>query len=137
MVRRDHEIHHREVPSIARISFLEQYNLGVAISKMLRAYDTDMLSTEVYATDFLYREKPGAKIIPPRYWSDPIKYLRPVYIYRDQGNTVIVQVITNGFEYGLYYCPPHSSHMPSVDFIISERFGAFSEYRKQLSLKQN
>ena len=54
--------------------------------------------------------------IPSRYWSEPIKALHPIRVYHDVGNTVIVQVITNGMEYGKYIALPTSSSMPHSDF---------------------
>lgn len=71
--------------------------------------------------------------IPPRLWSEPIIALHPIKIYLDIGNTVIVQAITNGMEYGKYIKPSASSHMPQSDFAIMCRRGPVSDYRKKIT----
>jgi hypothetical protein len=71
--------------------------------------------------------------IPPRVWSEPIKALHPIKIYNDIGNTVIVQAITNGMEYGKYITPTTSSHMAQGDYCIMSRCGPVADYRKQIT----
>ncbi len=69
--------------------------------------------------------------IPSRYWSEPIKALHPIKVYHDVGNTVIVQTITNGFEYGKYITPFTSSYGAQGDFHLTPTHGPVSDYRKQ------
>jgi hypothetical protein len=56
--------------------------------------------------------------IPPRYWSPPIQALRPVKVYVDVCNLVIVQTVTNGMEYGIYIIPAESSYLPDSEFVF-------------------
>ena len=57
-------------------------------------------------------EEKSVTEIPPRYWTDPIKTLNPVKVYRHMVNIVVVQKITDGVEYGKYIYVPFSSDRP-------------------------
>jgi len=41
-----------------------------------------------------------------------VEALHPVKVYYDIGNTVVVQTIINGVEWGKYIVPAYSSHIP-------------------------
>lgn len=71
--------------------------------------------------------------IPPRFWSKPIKALHPIKVYKDQGNIVIVQTITNGFEFGKYITPGTSSHVAQGDFYITRTRGPVADYQKRIT----
>ena len=72
--------------------------------------------------------------IPPRFWSAPIKAQHPIKVYEDGGNTVIVQKIVGGVEYGKYFMPPESSHVPEADFNCTRSGASFVyNYRRQLT----
>ncbi len=50
--------------------------------------------------------------IPSKYWTDPIKELKPVRVYTHRVNIVVVQRIENGIEEGKYIYIPVSSYLP-------------------------
>jgi hypothetical protein len=74
---------------------------------------------------------------PPRYWKAPIKALKPIKVYDDQGNIVIVQKITNGVESGKYFISMESSHLLQFvhDFILTPiretPRGSLYDFRKE------
>jgi len=51
--------------------------------------------------------------LPEAYWPEAIKTLKPIRIYSDRVNRVIVLSQKNGFESGYYVYIPISSHLPS------------------------
>jgi len=50
--------------------------------------------------------------IAPEYWTEEIRKLRPIRVYRHRGNIVVVQKISPGREEGTYICPAISSYVP-------------------------
>jgi hypothetical protein len=57
------------------------------------------------------KEKPGAEI-PPAYWSEGIKQLKPLKVYTHRVNIVVVQHVTESTEEGKYIYIPISSYLP-------------------------
>jgi hypothetical protein len=51
--------------------------------------------------------------IPSKYWTDPIKALKPVKVYVHRINVVVVQGMNNGIEMGKYIYIPISSFLPT------------------------
>ena len=49
--------------------------------------------------------------IPSKYWTDPIKALKPLKVYIHRINIVVVQRIENGIEKGKYIYIPVSSYV--------------------------
>lgn len=52
--------------------------------------------------------------IPEKYWSEEIRALKPIRVYTDLLNTVVVLREENGMEEGKYIIPVLSSYVPSV-----------------------
>lgn len=50
--------------------------------------------------------------IPERYWSEPIRELKPIKVYTHRVNMVVVQKIRDGVEEGKYIYTPVSSYLP-------------------------
>jgi hypothetical protein len=50
--------------------------------------------------------------IPPKYWTNSIKALKPLKVYLHRVNMVVVQRIENGIEEGKYILLPISSYLP-------------------------
>lgn len=71
--------------------------------------------------------------IPPAYWTPPVKALHPIRVYVDVSNTVIVQKIVDGVEYGKYIMTPESSHYPSAGFVSGPlQGGVVSDYHRRV-----
>ena len=71
--------------------------------------------------------------IPPLYWSDSIKSLNPIKVYWDNCNTVIVQKITDGVEYGKYISPPYSSYGAQSEYHLTKKRGPVADYWKRIA----
>jgi hypothetical protein len=56
-------------------------------------------------------EKPS-DVIPPAYWSEGIKQLKPLKVYTHRANMVVVQRVTEATEEGNYIYLPISSYLP-------------------------
>jgi hypothetical protein len=50
--------------------------------------------------------------IPAKYWTDPIKALKPISVYLHRANVVVVQRVANGIEEGKYISLMISSYLP-------------------------
>jgi hypothetical protein len=61
-------------------------------------------------------EKPQLNVerpeIPAKYWTDPIKALKPLSVYLHRMNVVVVQCVANGIEEGKYIYVTISSYLP-------------------------
>jgi hypothetical protein len=59
-------------------------------------------------------EKPAADapVIPSKYWTEPIKALRPIRVYLHHHNLVVVQKVSDNVEEGKYIMNSISSYLP-------------------------
>jgi hypothetical protein len=59
-------------------------------------------------------EKPAADapVIPSKYWTEPIKALRPIRVYVHHHNLVVVQKVSDNMEEGKYIMNEISSYLP-------------------------
>ena len=64
--------------------------------------------------------------IPPKYWTEAIKELKPVKVYHHMGNVAVVLGIRDGVEEGIYIQPPIiSSYGASPGLGTSEGFSFY------------
>ncbi len=61
--------------------------------------------------------------VSPSKWSAGIRALKPIKVYVDVTNLIIVQRVADGIESGKYVIPSLSSHGPSGKFIKFTRVG--------------
>ncbi len=78
----------------------------------------DNLAAAAYETHARYvrainsgRQKPSDQI-PEQYWTDEIKALKPIKVYRHRVNIVVVQRVSGNTEEGKYIYIPVSSYWP-------------------------
>ena len=98
-----------QLSSSSTNEFQAMFDLMDAVQKMHDDYYDAVFSGKT----------PRSGDIPDRYWSELIKALHPIKVYDDLGNTVVVQKIVNGVEYGKYIGSVLSSHYPGPEFIRS------------------
>ena len=96
--------------ALARHPDLATGQLLHGIDEMYRNQDADLAAKHILV--------PPAEI-PPSFWTGPIKALHPIKVYTDVGNTVIVQKMVAGQEFGKYIILPESSHLPQVNFVLT------------------
>ena len=56
--------------------------------------------------------KTGALEIPNKFWTTPLRNLKPVKVYLHMNNVVVVQKVSAGKEEGVYIYGTYSSHLP-------------------------
>jgi len=56
--------------------------------------------------------KTGASEIPNKFWTTPLRNLKPVKVYLHMNNVVVVQNVAAGKEEGVYIYEPYSSYLP-------------------------
>ena len=64
----------------------------------------------------------GEYDIPPEYWTEPIKALKPVKVYDHLLNVVIVLSVKDGLEDGIYVANTLSSYMPFLGGVQKDGF---------------
>lgn len=68
--------------------------------------------TEAAEQMYAHARGPTEGVIPPEYWTGPIKALHPLTVYTHRVNVVVVQRIRDGIEEGKYIYIPISSYLP-------------------------
>jgi len=101
-------------PSESAVASHEAYVARVQATSAL----PDTLAGAAYLTYVAHARAANAgetgrsETIPPLYWAERIKQLKPVRVYTHRVNIVVVQSVSNNVESGKYIYIPISSYLP-------------------------